>query len=498
MAIFYRSGFAILTLAASSHFSPRILVTAFTPISATLLRSCRSPPSPPYRQITPNNGKRPHALFSTSSDKSPIREKIRYIAGRRALVLHPSTTPQTTLPPLVILGGMAQSISSWEFHLQHLCSVRSVMVYEALGQGPPPPSEVCSIDGSDVTLEQYYRDVTLERQGRDFWEVVDEAFYDPDSYYRQNFVGGDGSSVLSEKQVDVAGFSFGGRVAMAAATLRPRRIRRLHLTGVGAERDEYATVVLTSWKEILGAHSETHADSSAQWEVSETDIEEECDPELHSSRCTARLRAFAWCIILSTYSEQFLASAGPRRVQAWVDGVCRYNTEEGLKALLMQTHGSVVHEVGRKLSIESSEQNANLDLWTPASMAQRIKTDGCVESFRVVVGSQDKMASPIQALKLAQLLGLSNNDCNDGIQESESLNRYFRVIDGCGHAVPMEALKLWREDVLEFLAKCIDFRGFGIQSGRHQSRDSRRERPMPPFRIWSMFFALGITSLLDI
>ena len=326
------------------------------------------------------------------------------------------------------------------------------MVYEALGQGPPPPSEVCSIDGREVTLEQYYLDVTLERQGQDFWEVVDEAFFDPDSYHCQNFDRVDGASALSERQVDVAGFSFGGRVAMAAATVQPGRIRRLHLTGVGAERDEYATVVLTCWKEILGAHSETNVGSLSQWEDDDTEMEEECDPEIHSSRCTARLRAFAWSIILSTYSEHFLASAGPRRVQAWVDGVCRYNTEEGLKALLLQTHGSFVN-VGSKQSIDSSEQSTNLDLWTPASMAQRIKTDGCVEAFKVLVGSQDKMASPMQAMRLAELLGFAKRDYTDGTQEYESLNGHFRVIDGCGHAVPMEALRLWREDVLEFLAK---------------------------------------------
>lgn len=327
------------------------------------------------------------------------------------------------------------------------------MVYEALGQGPPPPSEVCSVDGRELTLEQYYLDVTLERQGRDFWEVVDEAFFDPDSCYCQNLAGADGGSALSERQVDVAGFSFGGRVAMAAATLQPGRIRRLHLTGVGAERDEYATVVLTCWKQILGAHSETNVGSLSQWEDNGDEMEEECDPEFHSSRCTARLRAFAWSIILSTYSEHFLASAGPRRVQAWVDGVCRYNTEEGLKALLLQTHGSIGNEVGTTQSTNSSQQNINLDSWTPASMAQRIKTDGCVEAFKVVVGSQDKMASPMQAMRLAKLLGSVQSDCTDGTEEYESLKGQFRVIDGCGHAVPMEALRLWREDVLEFLAK---------------------------------------------
>jgi pimeloyl-ACP methyl ester carboxylesterase len=354
------------------------------------------------------------------SSSSPIQEQIRYIAGRRALILHPPLmNRQKVYPPLVILGGMAQSISSWEFHLQQLCSTRSVMIYEALGQGPPPPSEVCSIDGREVTLQQYYTDVTLERQGKDFWEVVDEAFYGPDAYYNQNFVTDD----TSKKLVDLAGFSFGGRVAMAAATIQPGRIRKLHLTGVGAERDEYANIILASWKEILGTDSPLDASYDDRSEV-----EEECDPDFHSSRCTYRLRAFAWSIILATYSAQFLASVGSKRVQSWVDGVCKYNTEEGLKAILMQTHGSFASDLDNKQVLDS---------WTPAAMATRISTGECVASCKVLVGSNDKMATQAQARKLATVLGLSDD--------------HFQVIDGCSHAVPMEAQKLWREDLIKFL-----------------------------------------------
>ena len=356
-----------------------------------------------------------------------------------------------------------------------------MLVYEALGQGPPPPSEVCSIDRGDgskreVTLEQYYEDVSLERQGRDFWEVVDEAFYSPDSYHYGDCDG----DIISEKKVDVAGFSFGGRVAMAAASLEPNRIRRLHLTGVGAERDEYATVVLTSWKEILrvkpanGAGSnDDYGDENNQYYGEEGYIEdddnEECDPETHASRCTSHLRAFAWSIILATYSEHFLASAGPKRVQTWVDGVCRYNTEEGLKALLMQTHGDFLGDqsyenVPNGQSTHASVEGDNTDLWVPAAIAQRIKASQAIESCKILVGSQDKMASPIQAHRLAELLGLQHVSYEGGdeiaykggheqghFEYDAGIKCSFKVIQGCGHAVPMEALRSWREDVLAFL-----------------------------------------------
>jgi hypothetical protein len=136
----------------------------------------------------------------------------------------------------------------------------------------------------------------------------------------------------------------------------------------------------------------------------------------NDSRCTYRLRAFAWSIILATYSAQFLASVGSKRVQSWVDGVCKYNTEEGLKAILMQTHGSFASDLDNKQVLDS---------WTPAAMATRISTGECVASCKVLVGSNDKMATQAQARKLATVLGLSDD--------------HFQVIDGCSHAVPMEA-----------------------------------------------------------
>lgn len=319
-----------------------------------------------------------HHERSSAAAETPLREEIRYIAGRRALLLHP-TSSNTSYPPLIILCGMAQSIASWEFHLPRFAKDRSVLIYECLGQGPLPPEDVCS----KVDLDTYYEDVSLKRQGNDFWNVVDEAFFTPGSYYQLE----NGGTI----QVDVVGFSFGGRVAMAAAVSQPNRIRRLHLTGVGAERDEYANMILASWKEMLGANKEEETNNN-----------------------NSRLRAFAWSIILATYSEEFLASVGAARVQTWVEGVSKFNTQNGLRAILTQTHG----EEGQ---------------WTPASMAEEMKRS--VESFRLVVGSKDKVASPDQVLRLA--LG----------QEQDN----YKVIENCGHAVPFEAMRLWREDVIKYL-----------------------------------------------
>eukprot|EP00591_Stephanopyxis_turris_P004548 CAMPEP_0195526132 /NCGR_PEP_ID=MMETSP0794_2-20130614/27030_1 /TAXON_ID=515487 /ORGANISM="Stephanopyxis turris, Strain CCMP 815" /LENGTH=79 /DNA_ID=CAMNT_0040656753 /DNA_START=332 /DNA_END=568 /DNA_ORIENTATION=+ len=76
-----------------------------------------------------------------------------------------------------------------------LCRDRDVLVYECLGQGPLPP-----------TLEkqheaEYFNNVSLSVQAKDFENVITKAF--PPSDENENLT------------VDVAGFSFGGRVAMA-------------------------------------------------------------------------------------------------------------------------------------------------------------------------------------------------------------------------------------------------------------------------------------------
>ena len=59
------------------------------------------------------------------------------------------------LPPIVILGGMAQSIPSWQHHLPTLSKDRDILVYEYLGSGlgyrHPDLSNEDTMDKDDVT-----------------------------------------------------------------------------------------------------------------------------------------------------------------------------------------------------------------------------------------------------------------------------------------------------------------------------------------------------------
>eukprot|EP01050_Picozoa_sp_SAG11_P013613 SAG11_NODE_1603_length_4599_cov_12.027111_2_plen_132_part_00 len=129
------------------------------------------------------------------------------------------------------------------------------MLFEARGQACGMRDGLPPLNLSDCTLSQH---------ANDFWAVVDEA--------RR------AGLLHMERNLDVLGFSFGGRVAMEAAVRagspgRPS-IRRLCLTGVAGNRGPAARLALASWRASLAA---------------------------------AHLRGFAWRLILDTHSPAYLA-----------------------------------------------------------------------------------------------------------------------------------------------------------------------------------------------
>lgn len=122
----------------------------------------------------------------------------------------------TAAAPLVLIGGMTQTLASWGGQLRPLSERRPVLAYEARGQG---------------TTELSLHDASLPVHVQDLVNLLQALALPP--------------------PIDVCGFSFGGRVALAVAAKHPTRVRRLVLTGVGADRSVLSQCIVAGWKASL-------------------------------------------------------------------------------------------------------------------------------------------------------------------------------------------------------------------------------------------------------
>ncbi len=119
--------------------------------------------------------------------------------------------------PLVLLGGMTQTISSWGGQLRPLSATRAVVAYEARGQG----STTLAVTRAD-----------LPQHVEDFAALLAALELTP--------------------PIDLCGFSFGGRVSLAIAATRPDLVRRLVLSGVGQGRAMVGRLIVDGWIAALG------------------------------------------------------------------------------------------------------------------------------------------------------------------------------------------------------------------------------------------------------
>lgn len=222
---------------------------------------------------------------------------------------------------LVLVPGFAQSLSSWEAHAQYFCSKlnRNVLVVQPQGMGT-------DFDGET-------NDVSLARQAMCLWEAVDDA-------------------TCRNSVVDLAGFSLGGRIAMAAASAQPLRVRRMHLTGVGHARNEFGRVQLAAWKDLL-------------------------------QQDNSDLRAIGWSAMLACYSAKFLDRKRDK-LQAWASRLTNEHTAGGLRAILEQAH-------------PDSAENP----YSVQQMAKKLR--GNVHG-RLCVGEIDRMAPVDRVRALAEAL----------------------------------------------------------------------------------------------
>lgn len=120
-------------------------------------------------------------------------------------------------PPLVILGGMTQTLTSWGGQIRAFANDREVVVYEARGQG-----------GTELSLE----DVSPRVHIQDFRRLMAALGF-------------------GDRPVDLCGFSFGGRMALAIAATEPKALNRLVITGVSAGRGALGRAIVSAWRAAL-------------------------------------------------------------------------------------------------------------------------------------------------------------------------------------------------------------------------------------------------------
>ena len=270
------------------------------------------------------------ASFATSTAAASTPTQT-IIAGHRALLVGPMRTDVPSRPPLVLMGGTAQWLDSWQGHLTALAQSRRVLLYETRGQG----GAFAAADAAQADVT----DCSLPRHAEDFASVLRA------------------SGLAAAGECDVCAFSFGGRVAMAAAALAdvsPARIRRLVVTGVAADRGASGRLALRSWRASLSAGD---------------------------------LRGFVWRLILDTHSPRYLA-AQEANVPKWVDAVVAANSLAGLRGLVEMTHTELP-----------------TDPTHPLAMARGLVQKGSVDRGLLLVGEEDTLSPSSAARELAAAAG---------------------------------------------------------------------------------------------
>lgn len=214
-------------------------------------------------------------------------------------------------PPLVVLGGMTQTLASWGGQARALSETRELVIYEARGQG-------------QTTLA--LGDVGPAVQVGDFERLL--------------------AALGIDGPVDLCGFSFGGRVALAIAAERPERVRRLVLTGVGAGRRALGRVIVRAWREALR---------------------------------TGDLEALAWLSLADTLGPTYLEQ-NEALLPAIVKATVQRNRFAGIAALFEQT----LHDDPGSP-------------WHPLQLAPRVRAPALV-----IAGALDRLAPAAEVAALAE------------------------------------------------------------------------------------------------
>jgi len=179
-------------------------------------------------------------------------------------------------PPIILLPGTAQTVSSFVPHVPLLTKTHDLYILEMRGQGST------TLDSKKSTLPQHVSDL------RYFIDKVVSISQSADS----------------NKKINVVGNSFGGRLALAFAAHHPDLVHRLSLTGVALVRPPEGRLIIKSWEDALK---------------------------------NGNIRECAWSLILNGYSEEMLAKIEPK-IESYLDFIIQSNDKEKLYDLVRLSH----------------------------------------------------------------------------------------------------------------------------------------------------------------
>ena len=261
--------------------------------------------------------------------------------------------------PLVLLCGTAQTIESWAMHIKPLAaSGRRILIPELRCQG-----HVTDLSTDHVSYDQYINDI------KNFLSYVDTG------------------------PVDLAGFSFGGRMAIAFAAHEPSLVRKLSITGVPYSRLKLGELILSSWGEFL------------------------IKRDYHNA---------AWSFIINGFSPSYI-NDNAAVVSGMADIIVKNNDFEKLIKLINHTN----------------QQNDATSVYAASNCAGLIKCNS-----QVIAATEDRISNYEEEKRLAAHMGNLNGLSNsNGIGRSLPIVEFHTII-GSGHLSP-----LWRKLLCDFLDK---------------------------------------------
>lgn len=238
------------------------------------------------------------------------------VAGERATgrIRYDRRPSDSDQPPLVLLGGTTQTVASWSAQLRPLAARREVIAYETRGQGQ-----------TDLDLT----DCSPARHVEDFTALV--------------------QALGLRTPIDLCGFSFGGRIALAIAVAQPSLIRKLVISGVALERGAMGRTIVRGWRACLA---------------------------------TGDLEALAWVSLPNILGEPYL-SANAKHIESMVKTTVARNQYAGTKALIDQT-----------LDLPPDSR------WHPEKLAYHVSGP-----VLCIGGELDRIAPPDEVRALGEILG---------------------------------------------------------------------------------------------